>query len=200
MKDVESFVLDNDENSYDDLDVIADEISDCIEIDELNEDEYSTLTYVCGAVIKSVCNTTKCLSCRRYLISEDQTNNEPNFSTKYLEQVNRDGLLIPTEYAWKTCVRMFSVFKKIKESNDLLDKFMKAKNQSVLFHKITERTYIENKLDSLICFSIFCDNNHDMQLYICKSLFNCFSKNFVRYFSDDNNMKNVNSKIKKLRN
>lgn len=106
------------------LNLLADEIADKLKFKQsMTGDDFTTLAYVCGAVVRSVCNTMKCKSCKAYLIEKEQI--EDRFPvTKYVEQVDIGGLTKPTEYAWEVSTHCFNVCRQLKQSEELFDKFL----------------------------------------------------------------------------
>jgi len=202
IDEIEKFVIPPQEPN-ECLDLLADEIADKLDIQQtLTDNDFTTLAYVCGFVVKSVCNTTRCKSCEDCLIEKvsdlQEELEEGHNVMKYVKQVDRGGLTKPTEYAWKVSTHCFNVFQHLKKSEELFQKFLSASNHMVLFQKITERCFDDN-IYSILSYSNFCNYNHELTYFISKSLFNCLSKNYVNTLENVKNKKICDGKIKKFK-
>lgn len=199
FEEIENFVIPMDEKD-DELEALANDIADSLEFNtSITNDDLTTLAYVCGAVVRSVCNTTKCKSCSLYLIDNQDSDNELQVNSdvfKFFNQIDHGGLTKPTEFAWTVCLHSYKVFTELKNNKQLFDKFMLSKNHMLLFEKITVRCL--NEIDLITSYSNYCDFDHELNFLLCKSLFNCLSKNLVKTNSNVN-YKSIQGKIKKLK-
>ena len=106
---------------------------------------------------------------------------EAMIKNDFLNQVNRGGLVTPTEVAYMACMHIYSFFEIIMKTEETKNILIKAVNPRRIFVNALEKMMsMSSHTESLLSMS--CENGHDflpMFLKISASLFNLMMKNFV---------------------
>lgn len=166
-----------------------------------NKADQNMLFYVAGFHARSIRKVSKCQKCTSLVMEspeqptltfEEQalTNEEENRKKEFLMQVNRGGLVTPTEVAYMSCMYIYSFFDSIMKNDSTKNIVTKAENPRNLFLIALEEVMrMSMETDSFL--GIYCEEGHEflpLFLKISSSLFNLMMKNFVN---------DLNSSIKK---
>ena len=153
------------------------------------------LFYVAGYFSRTIGGREKCKSCKKLLISEESNmevlcENDSQLSLEensrriaYISQVNRGGLVFPSELAFSATVLAWDMYRKIK-SNVSLSQLLFQPNISA--QKVFSLTFL-NFLDSsentqLEYVQRECEEGHSFSpnlSLLSKKFFNVVSKNYV---------------------
>jgi len=142
--------------------------------------------YVSGYMARSVIRTTKCDHCKESLITSDTMEpldavDEFDYSVStFLDTVNQGGLHKPTDFIFFLALHCWRVFKEIKSSPDLLQKFLTATAHRALFCEVMDRacciqTFGHMPIDSNVCVA-----GHDLNSLLVQRFFNCVAKNLLK--------------------
>lgn len=173
-------------------DATACAIADALQFhDQPSSSDANVIFYVAGAMSRSVCHITRCKHCKDELIEEgDQL---PTLSldeavdyesATFLQQINRGGLVRPSEYAFMVATQSWRIFQEIKTTSSLKAKFLATTNHRSLFQKIVDRATDYRVGPMPLVSENFCIKGHDLKALLLQRMFNCFAKNLVRELTE----------------
>lgn len=162
--------------------------------------EISTCFYCTGAIIKSILNFTKCQFCREILVTDDDDQEPSPPSATYIRQVNRGGLLMPSDFAFSLCLRAYCLFQRLVKNDELLKKFqISRKKQSESFLTIfSDALEDDNQFLSDIIHLCTCSKGHNILKHFTRRFFNTVTKLHVKSVSEGQSAASASRKIKKL--
>lgn len=106
---------------------------------------------------------------------------ESSSKKEFLNQVNRGGLVTPTEVAYIACMHIYSFFEIIMKTEEAKKILTQAVNPRKVFVRAIEQMMkMCSNTEALL--NISCDNGHEfLPIFkkISASLFNLMMKNFV---------------------
>ncbi len=120
----------------------------------------------------------------------------------FMTDVNRGGLIIPSDAAFTVGLKSWSVITLLQENESLMQRFMEKKigvNKKSLFASImkqlleTDASDFDTGLSDLVC-----QKGHDFGFGLAQRFFRSMSKNFVKSKSDTNQWEKEQKKIAKL--
>jgi hypothetical protein len=167
-------------------DVIANDISASLKLNlEPSDSDKSIIFYVGGYIVRSTVACTKCDHCREALIGASSTSlptiNETDVNAaEFLDQINRGGLVRPSDFVYSLVVHCWRVFDEIWRNAELKAKFLKASGQRNVFEKIMDRATDNETFIDLLFGQNMCSAGHNLQKFIVRRFFNCVAKNFVK--------------------
>jgi hypothetical protein len=168
-------------------DTVADSITASMKLDvEPTDSDRSIIFYVSGYIARSTVSTTKCESCRDALISSEEaaalevTEELDSRASEFLDNINRGGLVRPTEFVYMLTTHCWRIFEEIRNSSELKSQFLKAASQSTVFGKVMDRSTYNDKFIHLVFGRNVCSAGHNLQNHIVRRFFNCVAKNFVK--------------------
>lgn len=192
----------NSEQAHEDSNWLSDSLATVEEIESMSEDNLSVIYYVSGYCGRSVSRSNKCIHCKSILLqslseSLDVSENELN-SDRLFKMVDRGGLAIPSELCFTLSAYIYRYFEQIVSDDDFLRKFFVIQNQQKTFiSAVYKKMSVCDTSKQIV--KTQCSSSHEVFLFLCRSLFNCFMKNTLKrkftVVTDDSN----NRKIKKLR-
>lgn len=150
----------------------------------LDNSELSSIYYCAGALSRSTLNLVKCQSCRDILVSADETLEiEETNVTSFVVNVDRGGLLRPTDFSFQVGVKSYIIFKFITNCS------MKKKFLSSLFQREIFLSTVSKALESDDEFSIHlcqsvCENRHAVLKSLIIRFYNTLCKNFMHSLND----------------
>jgi len=162
----------------------------------LEDNDENSLFYVAGYFSRTISNNLKCKECKNLLISPNISSvqvvceEDPNLSPEendrrisYINDVNRGGLVYPSELMFSASIFAWDLYQKIRKQPKLIPKLFQPnisaqKLFSVSFLKYLDRA--ENTRQQFVQFE--CLEGHPflkiLELLSLK-FFNIVSKNFV---------------------
>lgn len=167
-----------------------------------NDSDKAVIYYVSGAACRSIVRSFRCDSCRDSLVVDD---NPSIFEASDLPEcsnltsiVSRGGLLHPQKHVFTLGILCWKVFSEMKSSPVLRQKFLKFKNQMLLYCKLLEFA-LEDDIQSFFGRT-HCTLGHDLTMHFCMRFFKCMCKNLINEINDDveNQTKKQKRKIAKL--
>ncbi|KAG1673396.1 hypothetical protein GQR58_015608 [Nymphon striatum] len=178
--------------SSDDIQLIEDalnEISDSYHC-QINHNDVNIIYYVAAAIIKTELRQSRCEDCKKILVDSSTNLHSMNFDQfdkidqsvkQFVAQVNRGGLVAPSQLSYNICLKAFSIFHFFKNNQKLKNIFLKSSNHNTFFNKVvfsfTEISAIEH--------NNLCPNGHKFVNNIVNRFFNCCMKNFVKDISNE---------------
>ena len=143
--------------------------------------EGNIITYVAGYIVHSLCKRISCENCKNVILSNEILPNleiQSGDCENFLSNVNRGGLILPSNQVVTLCFYGYQCFSYLTQSNTLSD-FLKCSKPS--------STYIAFCLQSIfdsfnLSFDVLCSISHNVKPIFCRillSFFNTLSKNFV---------------------
>ena len=179
------------EEIINDLKIAVDPKLTCLK----NNDENS-LFYVAGYFARTIKNHLKCSDCKQTLTSSNipdvkvicendpcLTAQENDSRTIFINQINRGGLVYPSEKVFSACILLWILYQKIRSSPAMTNKLFQSNISSqklftVLFLKTLSATsHTKTEFISFKCLEGHSFSN--IVELIGKKFFNVVSKNFV---------------------
>ncbi len=192
------------------------------------EADENILFYVAGYFSRTIANHLKCNDCKKILISGEKSSvnviieNDPSLSSDentkriaYITEVNRGGLVFPSEQMFSACILLWDMYQKIKNQRSLSQLLYQPNISS---QKVFSETFIkylnscENTRSEYLLSE--CEEGHsftDSLIRLARKFFNVVSKNYVsnknseihakkkRKLEDDSTKRNCSTlKISKL--
>ena len=170
-------------------DSVADDIVDSLQYRHTpSASDCNVIYYVSGAIAKSVVRTTKCDDCREMLISSDlldpvHIDESLDYSAaEFLNNINRGGLMKPSDITYNIVLRCWRVYEEIKHSPDLNRQLLSATSHRLLFEKVMDRAFgsVITTVDDVAANQPFCTKGHDLKEFLVRKFFNCVAKNLVK--------------------
>ena len=180
---------------------IADQIFQCLnstarieQCPQVPSTEANILFYVAGRFALSLCNKENCLNCKEHLVSTQDDSNfqvvnipdkdsETEIEKQYLNQVNRGGLTIPSEFIFMTCVQAWNYHSLIVKDPHLSSLLF---TPNISAQKIFQHSFLKyldsNESSSRFFLLNLCKSGHSSSEHVFQiagKIFNLFSKNFV---------------------
>ena len=124
--------------------IFLDRLSECESI-ELSETQLKPIVFISGYSAKKVCPKISCVTCRAKLSRGKMSSgnvdlNNMNNCYSYINELDRGGLLYPTDFLTAIVSEAFKVFQWLINSKDLETTFISLKNQrNALFSLIDAR-------------------------------------------------------------
>ncbi len=150
--------------------------------------------YVAGALARAEVRGKTC-QCPGILLEEDSelpaVGSPPSYLDPsvrlFLDQVNRGGLLRPSQLALSICLKGWQVFHQIDRSPPLRQQFLKCALPKRCFSRIVSLSLLQ---DDELGQEIFspenqCSSGHQTMENIVTRFFNCLAKNLVSSLSND---------------
>lgn len=178
-------------------DTVADNIAASLKLDMAPTDSDSSIIYyVSGYIARSVVASTKCDYCRECVISTTDNKMTTQLSqiaasattdvdaAEFLQQIDRGGLVHPTDFVYKLSIHCWRVFEEVWSNNELKSMFLKASGHRILFEKIMDRATYNDEFIDLLFGQNMCTAGHNLQVYVIRRFFNCVAKNFVKQITN----------------
>lgn len=107
----------------------------------------------------------------------DQENSDDSVKL-FVDALNRGGLKYPSLMVFATCVKAWQVFKQLKQSETLMNRFLSVQQQKQCFQLIVQRV-LEAEIEGVYTI-LPCENGHAFGARVINSFFNCLMKNHVK--------------------
>ncbi len=161
--------------------------------------------YVAGFVAHSLCKKIKCESCKRMLgekkdmpavsilARDGQSEEESGAAAKFLEQVNRGGLLYPCDILFIACLHIWSFYHTARNDDSLNDLIFQSRNPCFVFSR-SFTVLCQESEDLSGMLQSECQEGHFFEGFlpsITKKMFNMFAKNRC---NEINSMQHLRSK------
>ncbi len=153
------------------------------------------LFYVAGYFSRTIGSKEKCKSCKKLLISEETNievicENDSQLSLEensrriaYISQVNRGGLVFPSELAFSATVLAWDMYQKIKSNATLSQLLFQPNISSQKLFSLTFLNYLDSSENTRLEYvQRECENGHSFSpslSLLSKKFFNVVSKNYV---------------------
>jgi hypothetical protein len=194
LNDIDEAISNESSTSSDsDLGAIADAIVASMQFNpEPSDSDRNIIFYVSGYIARSVVAATKCDYCREALISPKEMepmellNEADNNASMFLDNINRGGLVRPTDFVYLLALHCWRVFEEIWNTA-LKMQFLTSSSHRQLFGKIMDRATFTEKYMHLVFGQNICSEGHDLQELVVRRFFNCVAKNFVRQLTNTAN-------------
>jgi hypothetical protein len=176
-------------------------LPDPIDIDFREEREDSIIYYIAGYIARSLMKRLKCQLCVDLICESknappilfiDDDNDDSSDSGKkskdaFLEQINRGGLVKPSNLLFLFCLHVHEFHKSIFSKQRIREQFMKARNQREVFAQLV-RDKLSTQENTQSMLRVECSKGHE-----CNTMFrqasvtfcNCMMKNYVSEVNDD---------------
>lgn len=178
------------EKNYTDEDVSL--FYNAIDLDfiELDESELDVLYYVSGYVVRSVTRILKitCAKCHEMIVEDD--------SLKFVDldrsvihselfpffnEINRGGLMCPSELVFTLCCISYYVFKNIFDDDSLKREFFAKSNQRMFFISLVFSLIEKNPVNRYLLNSCdVCERRNILISKILSCIFNTMCKKIVQ--------------------
>jgi len=172
------------------------ETDNCIETNpSVPEALENILFYVAGYFSRTIGSKEKCQPCKKLLISEEsnievicesdsQLSLEENSRRiAYISQVNRGGLVFPSELAFSATVLAWSMYQKIKSNSTLSQVLFQPNISAQKVFSLTFLSYLESSENTRLEYiQRDCEEGHSFcpnLSLLSKKFFNVVSKNYV---------------------
>ena len=204
MAEIKNIFSEANQDSIEKIEETAQKIVDSIFDDNIVEvypiipaAEGNVLFYVAGSFARSLCSKTNCLSCKEKLVplnceSHDnhvRVTDESESVTDYFEQVNRGGLVIPSEIAFLTCVQAWKFYNLVEQNPNLNSCLHSANLPSRAVFQTAFVKYLKGSEETKNKFLIeACENGHSFEQFtisLTSKMFNLFSKNFASVLNSE---------------
>ena len=182
-----------DEGAKKDAELLLSLMSEDVPLECNDYGDRNIIYYVSGYIAKSILRTLKCEDCRPLLTKEgnaplvsiedqqDLTCEEAEAKENFLLQVNRGGLINPSDLVYLASLWTWNFYKHIISDNDTKEYLLGSSNQLKIFVKAAEMSLPEQEqFGDILCQK--CKTGHSFtKIYsmICTKMFNCIMKNFV---------------------
>jgi hypothetical protein len=175
------------------LDMLGnDGFSENITCDESDE---AVIYYVSGYIARSLVKLLSCKHCGDVLTQSDESlqlqfdtdiEEDDDRKSALIEQVNRGGLVIPSDLVYVFCLHAFAFFQEIFDEGEVQQLLLSFGNpRKVFVQGLLRRISGEDNSSSLL--SVKCESQHDMLPVLTKvsaRFFNVMSKNFISKIND----------------
>ena len=185
------------------LEALASEIINSLDLTEmgqkpfnLHENDENSLFYVAGYFSRSIKKGLKCEECQSLLTSSDiaavnitlehdpkLTLEENQSRVSYINEVNRGGLVYPSELMFSACLLAWDLYQKIRSKPDLSEKLLQPNISSQRLFSLCFLLYLKSaEATRLQLIHFECLNGHEFSRimeFLGKKFFNLVSKNFV---------------------
>ena len=185
------------------LEALASEIINSLDLTEmgqkpfnLHENDENSLFYVASYFSRSIKKGLKCEECQSLLTSSDiaavnitlehdpkLTLEENQSRVSYINEVNRGGLVYPSELMFSACLLAWELYQKIRSKPDLSEKLLQPNISSQRLFSLCFLLYLKSaEATRLQLIHFECLNGHEfsgIMEFLGKKFFNVVSKNFV---------------------
>lgn len=163
---------------------------------DIPDADLNILFYVTGRFSRSLCQLTNCLACKKLLLAsndegESQFKVENHYKDKgtYISQVNRGGLIIPSELTFLACLQAWNFYQSIIQEPYLKQLLMAPNLKSQKVFETSFIRYLDEWEETRLLFLVnSCSNGHpfcNQVSLLSRKLFNVFSKNFVSVINSE---------------
>ena len=190
--------------------VLASKILASYNVQNFDQGDLAACFYVAGYAANTIRKSISCDAC----ISLFVENNEPVttfplfdiacdllMASKFTNQINRGGLVYPTDAVFYLCALTSSVFSIISNNSILKTKILCDRSPRLLFAELI--LIITSKIESPHNFNtVICSSYHQTSLFYKRYLyvlFNCMAKNVIKTVNFANNCTGIARKIKKFK-
>ena len=172
-----------------------------------NKADQNMLFYVAGFHARSIRKVCKCSKCTNLIMESPEqplltfeeealTNEEDSKKKEFLMQVNRGGLVTPTDVTYMSCMYIYSFFDSIMKAEDPKGILTASDNPRAVFLKALEQIMkMSHETNSFL--NLACEDGHEflpLFMKISASLFNLMMKNFVSEVNSNIKSKSVKRK------
>ncbi len=169
--------------------------------------ESNAIYYVSGALARSELRQRNCSNCAQLLTQgkEDCLELEylPNSHSSvrtFAEEINRGGLLHPTDLAFSVCLKSWMVFQLIQTDTHLKSLFLGSQAHRRCFCAIVFGSCdSDDNFSELLFGQTMCLHGHPVIASIVNRFFNCLMKNFIKELEKET-ASNKGEKKKKVAN
>ena len=167
--------------------------------------------YVAGFISKSVKKTVKCTACGNMLGDNSEMKMRiegliPENCQSFVDEINRGGLIKPSDIVFITCVISWDVYSQIMENIEAKSTFMSSKMHRRVFNFVVQEK-IKDDDRYIDILKTTCLQNHlfvDLFTKVVNKFFNCMCKNFASEINSNvhrnkkrNNVQNISEQSNK---
>jgi hypothetical protein len=202
MSEIKDLFEDSEDNQKADIfrnrDEVLELLSDKnINIEQVEDSESAIVYYVAGYIARSILRRLKCQLCAdliceskeapEIMFAEDESSVEAKqLFASFLEQVNRGGLVKPSDLMFLFCLHAHEFLKMVLASASTKKTFL-----SVVSHRAVFAAALLKKMDTDQCTKSMIENRcslghelSDVFSKVANSFCNCMLKNFVSEIND----------------
>jgi hypothetical protein len=167
-----------------------------LELDLTGDGGENIVYYLYGYIAKCLLKKVKCQCCIQLICESDEMpplrflddhdeDEEQQTRNRFLEQVNRGGLVKPSDLVFLYCLHAHELHKLLFSTEEIKNEFL-AQFPRVVFAEV-----LKKKLESCDTtgnlFTVQCAQGHDFSQYlkrVANTFCNCMLKNFVSEVND----------------
>jgi hypothetical protein len=160
-----------------------------------DESDEAVIYFVCGYIVRGLIKRMSCRPCWEVILQSEESpqfkfspdiEDEDERKHALIQQVNRGGLVIPSDLIYVFCMHAFIFFQEIFDEGEVQQLILSfPKPRDVFVRAFLNRVQTDERTAGLV--SVKCQNGHDI-LPVLKNavtrFFNVMSKNFISKVND----------------
>jgi hypothetical protein len=169
-----------------------------LELDLADDGGENVVYFVSGYIAKCLLNKVKCQLCVQLICEsgampplqfiDDAENADVAVQsrTRFLDQVNRGGLVKPSDLIFLYCLHAHELHKLIFGTEEIKNKFISSQFPRVVFAEVLKKK-LECSDTTRNLVNVQCSQSHDFSKYLTRvanTFCNCMLKNFVSEVND----------------
>jgi hypothetical protein len=172
-------------------------LPDPIDINFTEEREDSIIYYIAGYIARSVMKRLKCQLCADLVceskeappirfLNDDSDDSAEKSKEDFLQQINRGGLVKPSDLMFLFCLHVHELHKSIFGKKEVKEQFLRSNNHRAVFAQlIWEKLSVQENTSNML--KAECSRGHECEPMLKQASIafcNCMMKNYVSELND----------------